>query len=139
MVALCLLISISVILGWILELAGILSIIPQAATMKFNTALIFLFSGIILLLSEKNNFGSKPLYKTLSYLIIFIGTFTLAEHLGLSIVSIDNLIIPDELTAKNPGRMSPATAICSILIGVGFLAGLFWGYKFAKFQPKKEE
>ncbi|MBI0398360.1 PAS domain S-box protein [Cyclobacterium marinum] len=123
-VALCLLISISVILGWILELAGILSIISQAATMKFNTALIFLFSGIILLLSEKNNFGSKPLYKTLSYLIIFIGTFTLAEHLGLSIVSIDNLIIPDELTAKNPGRMSPATAICSILIGVGFLAGL---------------
>jgi membrane-associated phospholipid phosphatase len=22
---------------------------------------------------------------------------------------------------------------------LGFLAGLFWGYKFAKFQPKKEE
>lgn len=42
-VAFCLLISISVILGWVLELVGILSIIPQAATMKFNTALIFLF------------------------------------------------------------------------------------------------
>lgn len=52
-IAFCLVLSLSVILGWILELAGILSIIPQAATMKFNTALIFLFSGIILLLSEK--------------------------------------------------------------------------------------
>lgn len=120
-VALCLLISISVILGWILELVGILSIIPQAATMKFNTALIFLFSGINLLVSRKNASKMKSLYKGLSYAVLFIGAFTLAEHLGLSIVSIDNLIIPDKLTANNPGRMSPATAICSILIGIGFL------------------
>lgn len=68
----------------------------------------------------------------MSYLIIFIGAFTIAEHLGLSIVSIDNLIIPDELTAKNPGRMSPATAICSILIGIGFLADLSSGKNINK-------
>lgn len=123
-VAFCFVISLLVIIGWVLELVGVLRIIPQAATMKFNTALIFLFSGIIILLSEKNNSGLKSLYKGFSYTIIFIGAFTLAEHLGLSFVSIDNIFIPDEITANNPGRMSPATAICSILIGIGFLGRL---------------
>ncbi|MDO6436804.1 ATP-binding protein [Cyclobacterium sp. 1_MG-2023] len=89
--------------------------------MKFNTALIFLFSGIILFLSKKNKSEFKSLYKALSYTMIFIGAFTIAEHLGLSFFSIDNIFIPDKLTTTNPGRMSPATAICSILIGVGFL------------------
>ncbi|WP_460519566.1 sensor histidine kinase [Cyclobacterium sediminis] len=123
-ITLSMMISLLVILGWVLELVGILSIIPQAATMKFHTALIFLFSSIILLISKKNNSGFKSLYIGLSYTIIFIGAFILAEHLGLSFVSIDNIIIPDELTANNSGRMSPATAICSILIGVGFLGRL---------------
>lgn len=44
--------SFTVLLGWYFEEKQILSMIPGSATMKFNTALVFLLTGILLVIQK---------------------------------------------------------------------------------------
>jgi PAS domain S-box-containing protein len=119
------LLSLTIIIGWITESKDILTFFSDDATMKFNTALVFLFSGINLFLIDKKEAVFITLYKILTLIIVLIGAITLYEYFGYSLFNIDNLFINDSISKMNPGRMSPATAICSILIGVSFS-----GFKF---------
>lgn len=59
-ITISLLIGTTVIFGWYFEKKEILSIIPGSATMKFNTALVFLITGI--LLSIQNTKKQYTLY-----------------------------------------------------------------------------
>lgn len=123
-IVISLLISITVILGWYLEMEGILSIIPGSATMKFNTAVIFLFSGVLLTIQHTKKITILFFYYLLALIIVIIGVFTLLEYIGLPIYSIDNLFIFDQFSSNYPGRMSPATALCSLFLGLGFILDL---------------
>lgn len=121
-ISICILSGLVVIIGWYTGINEVLSIIPKSATMKINTAIVFLLSGIILITDKFYSKNSIFLYIILSIAIITIGLLTLAEHIGWLYLPIDNFFIEDNISTSNPGRMSPASAICSTLIGIGFLA-----------------
>src|SRR5882762_7096424 len=93
------LLGILVILGWYTHNDFLKSIIPGAVKMKFNVALCFIFSAIVLLLYL---FGGKnksrhPVYFSLCILISLAGLLTLIEYyFGLNL-GIDELFIRDEL------------------------------------------
>ena len=48
-ISICILSGLVVIIGWYTGINEVLSIIPKSATMKINTAIVFLLSGIILI------------------------------------------------------------------------------------------
>lgn len=120
----CIFLSLFMIYGWISESKKILTLLTGEATMKFNTALVLLFSGINLFIIDKKDKTTTTLLKTLSVINVFIGAVTLITYAGFSFIYLDNLFISDTLSKTNPGKMSPATAICSILLNISFL-----GYK----------
>lgn len=124
-IVICVFTSISVITGWFLGYEKILSIIPGSATMKFNTAIVFLIAGINFYLFQKDGKIYEVTFKVLSIISIIIGSITLLDFFGFSSIKIDNIFVLDTFSETNSGIMSPATALCSILIGFGFL-----GFKF---------
>ena len=124
-------ISVAVIAGWYLNIKEVLVIIPGASSMKLNTALGFLLSGIGLLAVTKKSNTYLILQIAISLLLFFLGTLTLVQYnFGLNL-NIDNFFVYDMYSSKFPGRMSPATATCYALIGISF-GGLTSKYNFVK-------
>lgn len=116
----------SVLIGWFIKNDFLRTLITGQVSMKFNAALCFVLSSIVLLI---NCFGDKNRKKqivsvSLSVIIVLIGLLTLAEFMfGLNI-GIDEFFVKDErITAAGyfAGRMSPLTSINFIFIGTGLL------------------
>lgn len=107
--------------GWLGNFKGLLSIIPGAPTMKFNTALLFVLSAIGIVSSIQK---SKP-FLILNYLlgsiIVLISFSTLLQYFTNLNFGLDNYFIRDPYTVRYPGRMSRATAICFSLLGTALL------------------
>lgn len=120
-IAICFLVSFTVMIGWFFKVKILLSLLPESATMKFNTALIFFIMGINLTIYKVNNKSFVKIYNFLAIVSIIIGLISIAGYFGYSNLNIDNLFVYDEFSKEYPGKMSPATALCSILIGFGFL------------------
>jgi len=120
------LIGILVIIAWFMHNDFLRMLGPGQAKMKFNTALCFTFSSIVLLINyyhiEKKT--QRQITVILSVIIILIASLTLIEYIfGLNL-GIDELFVKDELrtsTTYYSGRMSPLSAINFILIGSGLL------------------
>ncbi len=115
------LISSSVLVGWLVSYEPILRLLPGVATMKINTCFVFLFGGINILLLDKINKQAYTVYIALSAFIGFIGFLTLNEYIFNFNFSIDNLLVLDKFSTNLPGRMSPATALNAILLSLGFI------------------
>ncbi|MCD9018878.1 sensor histidine kinase [Parachryseolinea silvisoli] len=122
------LIGLSVIIGWMThnDFLKYLIIIPGAVKMKFNIALGFLFSSVVLLL---HHFPGKTkvsirISRGLCSIIFLIGFLTIAEYvLGVNI-GMDELFVRDDQSTTATyyaGRMSPISAINFMLISVGLL------------------
>jgi PAS domain S-box-containing protein len=113
--------GITVIFGWLFNIPVLKSIIQGYISMKFNTALCLIFMGLALfyLTSEKNNF-----HKKLSILLVvpvfIVAVLSLSQDLLHIDWGLDELFMRDiEKNASQqvyPGRMSPITAFCFILI-----------------------
>lgn len=114
-------VSLMVIIGWFVNIKSLLSIIPGAPTMKMNTALGFLFSGIWLLFSNNNRSSVKVIRVFSKSIIILVSTLTLIQFMTGEDLNIDNLLIQDTYSKNFPGRMSQATALCFFILGIGFL------------------
>lgn len=119
--------SVLVIIGWILNVPLLKSVLPAYETMKFNTALCFILISTTLFLKIVNNNRTWHQLSTISCSIVLIcGTLSLSQELFSYNLGIDQLFITDfEAIANNkvfPGRMSPLTAICFILLPLAF----FW-------------
>ncbi|KOY52311.1 hypothetical protein [Polaribacter dokdonensis] len=114
-------ISIGVMVSWFTGNLQVLSILPGGATMKFNTALVFFLASINTVIIFSNKKVLKYVFIVFSILHILIGAITLLEYSVFSDIGIDNLFVADTISLSNSGMMSPATAICSIFIGIGFL------------------
>ena len=116
-----LVVSILVITGWIFSIKPLLNIIPGAETMKFNTALLFLLSGLSILNTLYTAQKYSILDKVISFILLFIGGVTLIEY-GWSLnLIIDTLFIEDKITDDFPGRMSGATALCFMIVGLALI------------------
>ncbi|MEO6851373.1 MAG: PAS domain S-box protein [Mucilaginibacter sp.] len=115
-----------VLIGWVFDVAILQTVLPQFASMKFNTAIEFVLLGFALLLTP---FQVKRSYRIVSLvlcLLVIVLSFTsLIETIFQFNSGIDQLFIAD-ITSINlhlpyPGRMSPITATCFVLLGFSFL------------------
>ncbi len=115
-------VSAVVLFAWFFQVKEILSIIPGSATMKFNTALLFQLSSIGVLTYSKSHKSTQVLNALLVFGILLIAAISLATYFFGVGINIDNLFIYDIYSTEYPGRMSPATAFCFMLLGISL-----WG------------
>ncbi len=107
--------GLAVMAGWLLGIEPLTRVVPQFATMKFNTALGFLLAGGALLFRE-----TPAVRLGFAGAVGLLGALTLGQDLAGTDFGIDQLVIRDaELVAgQPPGRMSPATALCFLFSSV---------------------
>jgi sensor domain CHASE-containing protein len=118
------LLGLVVLLGWHLHVATLIQIRPNLAPMKYNTALSIFLSGTAVCCCVLERRRITPL---LGGLVALIGTLCLLENLFDLNLGIDQLLFQSYLPASNghPGRISPVTAACFLLIGSALiLAGI---------------
>lgn len=115
-------VSLIIMFGWITENKNLVELyLNSGSTMKFNTTLVFLCSVINLFLLKRKETRYIIIQKTVSALTIAIGGISLLSYFDFFNLNIDNLFIIDTFSKIHPGKISPATATCSIFIGIGFL------------------
>ena len=121
MAGVVLLVSLTVMLAWWVDYRPLLSIVPGTASMKFNTALSLSLSALAMFASFSAGKPFRFLRIVPGLLVFLIGGLVLLQYILDISLQIDNLLLQDEISARNPGRMSPATAFCLTLIGLGIL------------------
>ncbi len=107
-----------VILGWLANIDAFKSITSGFVSMKFNTALCFVFAGAFMLLYD--NSEQIHLKHFLAIIIAITGSLTIVEYFGNFNLGIDLLFSKDKAFIWQPGRMAPSTALCFILLGISF-------------------
>ncbi len=112
-------VGLSVLLGWLFEIEALKSVLPGLATMKPNTAFAFACAGASLWIQRGHPTGwTRRLERTLASLPALIGALTLGETLLDLDFGIDRLLFH----APEPLRMSEATALNFLLLGIALLA-----------------
>ncbi len=107
-----------VLLSWVTGIQALLNLIPGAPTMKFNTALLFLFVSFSIIFTGNRSKILNSLAIVLAFATFIISSTTLLQYILNFNLGIDNLFFTDILTQKNPGRMSRATAFCFMLLAI---------------------
>ncbi|MFZ3019398.1 MAG: PAS domain S-box protein [Gallionella sp.] len=117
-----------VLFGWLQDIPQLKSISPQWVAMKANTALGFALGGLALWLKagEPARFRSFRLAfeRLLAGIVVLIGALSLFEYLSGIDLGIDQLLFHEPAGAIGtlaPGRMSPASALCFMLLGSALL------------------
>ncbi|GAA5039336.1 hypothetical protein GCM10011506_38430 [Marivirga lumbricoides] len=108
--------SFLVIVGWLTDIGFLLSLIPGAPTMKFNTALLFILISFSIIMKGNKNKVLDGLAIVFAVVTFLISTLTLAQYILAINIGVDNFFLADSLTQNNPGRMSGATAFCFMLL-----------------------
>ena len=130
--ALSMVVGLSVLAGWTLHIAALLTW-GAGTPMAPNAAACFVLAGLSLwLLREKQNRSSAPIQnltaKTAAAIVSLVGLLTLAEHLFTLNLGIDRLLLlgpPTGQTASARILMSPITAGAFLLLGLALL-GIDW-------------
>jgi PAS domain S-box-containing protein len=117
----------SVLAGWALNVTVLKSIVPGGVTMKPNTALAMLATGIALaLLSTRDVSKGARLFATVVGCgVMALGTLTLAEAFFGWDLGIDQWLFreaPGAVETASPGRMSPPAAFSFVLTGIAMLS-----------------
>jgi len=114
--------------GWLLHVEALKSIIPGADPMKPNMAAAILLCGAALSLLSRKTL-TKPVRictAAIAATVIILSALTIGEYLFNRDLGIEHWLIGDvraDLEGPHPGRMTPITAACFILVGVAlFLA-----------------
>jgi PAS domain S-box-containing protein len=112
----------AVLAGWAFDLPALKSIYPGMVTMKANTALAIIICGIAVGLVSWGKAGPTGRFctKGMAAVVVALGAITLSEQLFDWELGIDQWLFRDAGNAaglSNPGRMSPATAFCLVMMG----------------------
>lgn len=120
--ALAIVVGVSVILGWLFQIDWLLRIFPGMETMKWNTAMGFVMTGVILILRFTRATGFAALISFLSVSLVLLGGAQLLQEFQIVNLGIDELFINDYIATSSdqpyPGRMSGGTALCFLLVGL---------------------
>ena len=108
--------SFIVISGWFFNITSVLEIVGENATMKFNTALLFLFTSCSLAITFKKKSILIILNKFIAFFIFLVGAISLSEYIFNYQSIIDTFFVRDSFSEYYPGRMSPATCVCFIIM-----------------------
>ncbi len=121
------LIGFLVLVGWTFDITILKSLSPNLVTMKANTAICFVLSGVSLWLLQAKRMNSAYSLRTaqISGLIVAaVGVLTLVEYgFGFNL-GIDQLVFresPGAVLTSNLGRMAPTTAFNFFIVGVALL------------------
>lgn len=116
--------GVAVIFSWIFDIPILKSLIPGYATMKMNTAICFVLSGMVMYgLCFRNNSKVERLFcLLLSLLLLAVSLCTYAQYVLGFDAGIDELLVRDEQTYANagdyPGRMAASTALGFVVFAV---------------------
>jgi PAS domain S-box-containing protein len=104
-----------VLAGWFLHIAALISLLPNSATMKPNTATLFVLLGSAVLILLRAPVGpAHALARGIAGVVILVAVLTLVEYAGGVDLGIDQRLIRDP---SSNGRMAAATAVCFLLLG----------------------
>ena len=109
-----------VLIGWQTGNVWLTQVHPAFVSMKYNTALGFLLSGIGLITII---LGWPRIAIPCAAWALLIGPLTLLQDAFDINVGIDQLLMEDYIRAEtsHPGRLAPNTALCFVLIGAAIL------------------
>ena len=124
--AIVILIGCTVLVGWMLDIAVLKSVFPGLATMKANTALGFILSGLSLWLlhTESTAPRTRRIAQACAVIVSLSGLLTLGEYIFGWDLGIDQLLFKDlrgAVGTLSPGRMAPNTALNFLLVGCALL------------------
>jgi PAS domain S-box-containing protein len=109
-----------VILGWIFDIPTLKSILPTWVTMKANTAIGFILSGVTLWSLSLPQRRSPRYSSLLAAVVLGIGLLTLIQYAFDINLGIDQLLFKepaDAVATSAPGRMAANTAFNFLLLG----------------------
>jgi PAS domain S-box-containing protein len=106
--------------GWMFDIYFLRAILPNASTMRVNTAICFVLSGISLLLIPNHRFQST----SLAIVVLLVSFFTLTEYVTDMNFGIDEFFYTEKdhiSQIGRPGRMSFNTAVGFLLCSIAVL------------------
>ncbi len=117
------LIGLVALAGWIFNIESLKSVLPGLVTMKANTAMGFILSGISInfLAAGPDNRIKMGVSMVTAGLVFLIGAATAYEYILSMDLGIDQLFFMESAGAVgtlDPGRMAPTTALCFTLAGI---------------------
>ena len=121
--AIVILIGCLVLVGWMYNITIFKSVLPGLVNMKANTALNFILAGVSLWISQPKQANKSGIRRYMLQacvsILLLISVLTLIEYLLGWNLGIDQLWFKEPLKSGTlpPGRMSPYTALCFLLVG----------------------
>lgn len=123
--AIAIAVGVVVLIGWIFDLPLFKSVLPGLVSMKVNTAVGFILSGIALWSFEISTLGRalRAISQACAGLVLLLSISTLLEYLGGIDLGIDQLLMQDitHLEGDIPGRMAVNTALSFAGLGAALL------------------
>lgn len=115
--------GVTVITGWLIQSAMLVSIVPGFAEMVFNTALCFTLAGIALAWPAHKDHSRKLIQTILGSAIFLIGTAVFLQNTLNFSWGIDNPQLHSwlENSDSNPGRMATNISLGFILSGLSLV------------------
>ncbi len=114
----------SALAGWIFNVEFLKSIFFGMVSMKPNTAVAFIFSGIAMRISPQNQtLRARKLMIAVAAVIALLGTSALFEYISDIDLGIDQLLFREDANpahTSHAGRMAPATAFGFMSAGIAF-------------------
>jgi hypothetical protein len=132
--------SLLIMAGWIFGIPILKSLSPNWVSMKFLTAVCFLFSGAILMLfsySERKTSFSETLLCFFSFAILLIMSLLIISFIFKISIGVEELFVKEEYSAVKsltPGMPSFPTMMNFILISLTGVLGIFIPLKIKKVQ-----
>lgn len=116
------LVGFAALVGWWARIESLKSVVPGLATMKANTAALFVCTGLSLWAVGKRE-SPRHRWAGIGLAIVVLGgsLLTLAEYAFDSDFGIDQLLARDAESRVFPGRMAVVTATLFTLIGTGLI------------------
>jgi signal transduction histidine kinase/CheY-like chemotaxis protein len=113
----------AVLVGWAANISGLKVVLAGKISMKANSAIGFLCSGLALwfLLRDRLSNLLRYICVACSLVVLIIGALTLSEYLFHFDLRIDELFFADRLQVPYPGRIAPISAINFGMAGAGLL------------------
>lgn len=129
-------VGILVLSGWIFDIQPLKSVSAGFPTMKANTAIAFMFSGLALRIANNEVLSRRQRIAlwACAAVVGLLGLLTLGEYAFNWNAGIDELIFRDSQTAPglDPGRMSAAAALNFMLTGIALVflgIPIRWNYR----------
>jgi PAS domain S-box-containing protein len=121
--AVLVLLGVSVMLGWWLQLSPVVRVLPSFAPMVFDTALAFSLAGCALLLPFSDPGQQARVITTLGSVLAILAVIVFAEHALQLDLGVDGASLHGWLDDANPhpGRMSVATATAFLFTGAALI------------------